>query len=150
MVATNHMMIKFVIFNFSQLNCWIIFSGNLHFFSSHTFKKKQNGRSMWRDFMLANLDLDEDIEVSSGLFIDEESHELVLQEDDIFCLDKESEGVKEIPAVIYFDENLTKSKCLFLTDWAQKDHVPLHPINMFLQSAVKFIYVHKFINNKRI
>ena len=38
MVATNHMMIKVVIFNFSQLNCWIIFSGNLHFFSSHTFK----------------------------------------------------------------------------------------------------------------
>ena len=70
--------------------------------------------------MLANLDLDGDIEVSSGLFIDEESHELVLQEDDIFCLDKESEGVKEIPAVIYFDENLTKSKYLFLTDWAQK------------------------------
>ena len=105
---------------------------------------------MCRDFMLANLDLDEDIEVSSGLFIDEESHKLVLQEDDIFCLDKESEGVKEIPAVIYFDENLTKSKCLFLTDWAQKDHVPLHPVNMFLQSAVKFIYVHKLINNKRI
>ena len=36
------------------------------------------------DFMLANLDSDEDIEVSSDLFIDEENHELVLQEDDMF------------------------------------------------------------------
>ena len=35
-------------------------------------------------FMFANLDLDEDREVSSDLFIDEENHESVLQEDDMF------------------------------------------------------------------
>ena len=57
------------------------------------------------DFMLANLDLDEDIEVSSDLFIDEENHELVLQEDDMFWLDEESEGVKEIPTVVFVDED---------------------------------------------
>ena len=57
------------------------------------------------DLMLANLDLDEDIEVLSDLFIDEENHELVLQEDDIFCLDEESDGVKEIPTVVFVDEN---------------------------------------------
>ena len=37
------------------------------------------------DFMLVNLDLDENIEVSSDLFIEEENPELVLQKDDIFC-----------------------------------------------------------------
>ena len=56
------------------------------------------------DFMLANLDLDEDIEVSSDLFIDKENHESVLQEDDMFCLDEEREGVKEIPTVVFVDE----------------------------------------------
>ena len=35
-------------------------------------------------FMFSNLDLDEDREVSSDLFIDKENHELVLQEDDMF------------------------------------------------------------------
>ena len=53
------------------------------------------------DFMLANLDLVEDIGVSSDLFIDEEKHELVLQEDDIFCLDEESERVREIPTAVF-------------------------------------------------
>ena len=47
------------------------------------------------DFLLANLDLDEDIEVSTDLFIDEENHELVPQGYDIFCLDEESEGVRK-------------------------------------------------------
>ena len=56
------------------------------------------------DFMLANLDLDEDIEVSSDLFIDKENHESVLQEDDMFCLDEEREGVKEIPTVVFIAE----------------------------------------------
>ena len=56
-------------------------------------------------FMFANLDLDEDREVSSDLFIDEENHELVLQEDDMFWLDEESEGVKEIPTVVFVDED---------------------------------------------
>ena len=55
--------------------------------------------------MFANLDLDEDREVSSDLFIDEENHELVLQEDDMFWLDEESEGVKEIPTVVFVDED---------------------------------------------
>ena len=54
------------------------------------------------NFMLANLDLDEDIEVSSDLFIDKENHESVLQEDDMFCLEEESEGVKEIPTTVVF------------------------------------------------
>ena len=62
------------------------------------------------DFMFANLDLNEDIEVSSDLFIDEENRELVLQEDDMFCLDEKSEGVK----VVFTDED--KLKCPFLTD----------------------------------
>ena len=57
------------------------------------------------DFMLANLDLDGDIEVSSDLFIDEENHELVLLEDDIFCLDEESEEVKELPTVVLVDDD---------------------------------------------
>ena len=57
------------------------------------------------DFMLENLDLDEDIEVLSDLFIDEQKHELVLHEDNIFCLDEESEGVKEIPTVVFVDED---------------------------------------------
>ena len=56
-------------------------------------------------FMFANLDLDEDREVSSDLFIDEENHESVLQEDDMFWLDEESEGVKEIPTVVFVDED---------------------------------------------
>ena len=56
------------------------------------------------NFMLANLDLDEDIEVSSDLFIDKENHESVLQEDDMFCLEEESEGVKEIPTVVFVAE----------------------------------------------
>ena len=55
------------------------------------------------DFMFANLD--EDIEVSSDLFIDEENHELGPQEDDMFRLDEETEGVKEIPTVVFVDEN---------------------------------------------
>ena len=55
------------------------------------------------DSMLANLDLEEDIEVSSDLFIDED--ELVLQEDDIFCLEEESEEVKEIPTVVFVAED---------------------------------------------
>ena len=57
------------------------------------------------DSMLANLDLEEDIEVSSDLFIDEENDELVLQEDDIFCLEGESEEVKEIPTVVFVAED---------------------------------------------
>ena len=59
---------------------------DLQFFSSHTFKanKMAEARGEILDFMLANLDSDEDIEVSSDLFIDEENHELVLQEDDMF------------------------------------------------------------------
>ena len=57
------------------------------------------------DLMLPNLDLGEDIEVLSDLFIDEENHELVLQEDDIFCLDEESDEVKEISTVVFVDEN---------------------------------------------
>ena len=59
---------------------------NLQFYSSHTFKanKMTEARGEILDLMLANLDLDEDIEVSSDLFIDEENHELVLQEDDMF------------------------------------------------------------------
>ena len=57
------------------------------------------------DSMLANLDLEEDIEVSSDLFIDEENDELVLQEDDIFCLEEESEEVKEIPTVVFVAED---------------------------------------------
>ena len=56
------------------------------------------------NFMLANLDLDEDIEVSSDLFIDKENHESVLQEDDMFCLEEESELVKEIPTVVFVAE----------------------------------------------
>ena len=56
-------------------------------------------------FMFANLDLDEDREISSDLFIDEENHESVLQEDDMFWLDEESEGVKEIPTVVFVDED---------------------------------------------
>ena len=54
--------------------------------------------------MLANLDWDKDIEVSSDLFIDKENHESVLQEDDKFCLEEKSEGVKEIPTVVFVDE----------------------------------------------
>ena len=50
--------------------------------------------------MFANLNLDEDIEVSSDLFIDEENYELLLQKGDMFCLDEESEGVKKIPSCI--------------------------------------------------
>ena len=57
------------------------------------------------DFMLVNLDLDENIEVSSDLFIEEENPELVLQKDDIFCSQEESEGVKEIPTVVFVDED---------------------------------------------
>ena len=53
------------------------------------------------DFMLANLNLDKDIEVSSDLFIDKENHELVL----MFCLDQVNERVKEIPAVLFIDED---------------------------------------------
>ena len=56
------------------------------------------------NFMLANLDLDEDIEVSSDLFIDKENNESVLQEDDMFCLEEESELVKEIPTVVFVAE----------------------------------------------
>ena len=56
------------------------------------------------NLMLANLDLDKDIEVSSDLFIDKENHESVLQEDDMFCLEEKSEGVKEIPTVVFVDE----------------------------------------------
>ena len=102
------------------------------------------------DFMFANLDLNEDIEVSSDLFIDEENNELVFQEDDMFCLDEEIEGIKEIPKVVFVDEDniqreeAKKLKCPFLTDWGQKDRVPLHLINMFVQSAIKYI------NDKRI
>ena len=57
------------------------------------------------DFIFANLDLDEDIEVSSDLFIDEENHKLVLQENDMLCLDEESEGLKEITTVVFVDED---------------------------------------------
>ena len=56
------------------------------------------------NFMLANLDLDEDIEVSSDLFIDKENHDSVLQEDHMFCLEEASEGVKEIPTVVFVAE----------------------------------------------
>ena len=55
------------------------------------------------DSMFANLD--EDIEASSDLFIDKENHELAPQEDDMLCLDEETEGVKEIPTVVFVDEN---------------------------------------------
>ena len=55
--------------------------------------------------MLVNLDLDEDVEVLSDLFIHEENHELALQEDDFFCLDEESDGVKEILTVVFVDED---------------------------------------------
>ena len=101
------MTIKVVIFNLSQLNRWITFCRNLQFFSSHTFKsnKMAEERGEILDFMLANLDLDGDIEVSSDLFIDEENHELVLLEDDIFCLDEESEEVKELPTVVLVDDD---------------------------------------------
>ena len=101
------MTIKVVIFNFSQLNCLITFCRNLQFFPSHTFKtnKMAEAHGEILDFMLANLDLDEDIEVSSDLFIDEENHELVLQEDDMICLDEESEVVKDIPTVVFIDED---------------------------------------------
>ena len=106
------MTIKVVIFNFSQLNCLITFCRNLQFFPSHTFKtnKMAEAHGEILDFMFANLDLDEDIEVSSNLLIDEENRELVLQEDDMFCLDEKSEGVK----VVFIDED--KLKCPFLTD----------------------------------
>ena len=61
---------------------------NLQFYSivNKTFKanKMTEARGEILDLMLANLDLDEDIEVSSDLFIDEENHELVLQENDMF------------------------------------------------------------------
>ena len=99
------MTIKVVIFNVSQLNRLIKMCRNLqHFFIC--FELKQSGRTTREmlDFMLANLDLDEDIEVSSDLFIDKENHESVLQEDDMFCLDEEREGVKEIPTVVFVDE----------------------------------------------
>ena len=101
------MTIKVVIFNLSQLNRWITFCRNLQFFSLHTFKsnKMAEERGEILDFMLANLDLDGDIEVSSDLFIDEENHELVLLEDDIFCLDEESEEVKELPTVVLVDDD---------------------------------------------
>ena len=56
------------------------------------------------NFMLGNLDLDEDIEVSSDLFIDKENHESVLQEDDMFCLEEESELVKKNPTVVFVAE----------------------------------------------
>ena len=101
------MTIKVVIFDFSQLNYLITFCRNLQFSSSHTFKtnKIAEAREEILGFMFANLDLDEDREVSSDLFIDEENHELVLQEDDMFWLDEESEGVKEIPTVVFVDED---------------------------------------------
>ena len=101
------MTIKVTIFNSSQLYCWITFCRNLHFFSSHAFKtnKMAEARGEILDSMLANLDLEEDIEVSSDLFIDEENDELVLQEDDIFCLEEESEEVKEIPTVVFVAED---------------------------------------------
>ena len=43
------------------------------------------------DLVLENLDLDEDIEISSDIFIDEDKLEkqgLILQEDHIFCFEK--------------------------------------------------------------
>ena len=99
------MTIKVVIFNVNQLNRLIKLCRNLQYFFI-CFELKQSGRTTREvlDFMLANLDLDEDIEVSSDLFIDKENHESVLQEDDMFCLDEESEGVKEIPTVVFVDE----------------------------------------------
>ena len=45
------------------------------------------------------------MKVSSDLFIDEENHELVLQENDMLCLDEESEGLKEITTVVFVDED---------------------------------------------
>ena len=49
MVATNHITIKVVIFNFSQLNRWITFCRYLEFFSFTYFQNKQNGRRTRRD-----------------------------------------------------------------------------------------------------
>ena len=46
-----------------------------------------------------------DVEISSNIFIDEEKLPLILQEDYIFCFDKESEGIREIPRVSLIDEN---------------------------------------------
>ena len=37
------------------------------------------------------------------LFINKEKYELVLQDDDIFCLDEESKGVKETSTVVFAD-----------------------------------------------
>ena len=96
------------------------------------------------DLILANLDLDEDIELLSGLFIDEENHELVLQKDGIFCLDEEVMESKKCLQLyllmgITFRERTKKLKCPFLTDWAQKDCDPQHLINIFVQSSIQFI-----------
>ena len=49
------------------------------------------------DFMLPNLDLDEDIEVSSDVFADEEKHELVLQEVNISVWTKKVKESKKYP-----------------------------------------------------
>ena len=46
-----------------------------------------------------------DVEISSNIFTDEEKLRLILQEDYIFCFDKESEGIREIPRVALIDEN---------------------------------------------
>ena len=68
----------------------------------------------------------------------------------MLCLDEENEGVKEILTVVFVEEDniqrerTKKLKCPFLTDWAQKDRVPPHLINIFVQSATKYI------NDKRI
>ena len=38
----------------------------------------------------------EDTEISSHIFIDEEKDGLIFQEDDIFCVDDESEGIRDV------------------------------------------------------
>ena len=97
------------------------------------------------DFMLANLNLDKDIEVSSDLFIDKENHELVL----MFCLDQVNERVKEIPAVLFIDEdNIQRvneeTQVSIFNRLGTEGSCSTAPDKIFVQSA------KKCINDKRI
>ena len=57
------------------------------------------------DFVLENLDLDEDLEIFSDIFIDKEKDGLFVQEEDISCFDEESKGIIEIPRAVFIDED---------------------------------------------
>ena len=61
---------------------------------------------------------------------------------------KKVNELKKFPVVFVHEDNIPRvneeTQLPFLTDWAQRDHVPPHLINKFVQSAIKYI------NDKRI